>query len=501
MPRASALQRELQEQLDTLLLRHRLPGAAVGVVVGDREVVATSGVTSVEDPLPVTDQTLFMVGSTTKTFTATALMRLVEQGRCSLDDRVLDHLPEFRLGDRAATRALTLRHLVTHTGGWDGDIDSDTGWGDDALDRYVRALRQQPQQFAPGAVWAYNNAGFSVAGRVIEVLAGSTYEQAVTDLLLRPLGMDHSFFFPVEAATRRFAAGHMSNGRGAPTLVHTWGLPRALAPAGGLVSSVRDQVRWARFHLGDGRVPGGTARLLRARTMRLMQSDLAAAGVLADTVGVSWLIKDIGVRTVAHGGNVGNLQLSTFLMVPERGFAVTVLTNATSGRPVSEAVERWALQRCLGVAEPAPVWVDPGSNGIAPDEYAGSYASRMSRLEVVPRGAGLQLTSHWSVDIDQVDESEREMVRKLLAARPRPISLGFTARDRVAVRGAHGAGLRAEFLRESPGGPVRWLRWGGRVHLRTESPPARPAPARRAGTASAPRPARGRRDAGRERSR
>ena len=456
---------ELQHTLDAALARHRVPGAAVGVVQGGRDLVAVAGVTSVDHPLPVDADALFMVGSTTKTFTATTLMRLVDQGRVSLDDRVLDHLPGFRLGDRAATRALTLRHLVTHTGGWDGDIALDTGWGDDALERYVTALRNQPQHFPPGKVWAYNNAGFCVVGRVIEVVTGASFEQAVTDLVLRPLGMLHSFFSPVDAATRRFAVGHQSGGR-TPRVAHYWGLPRALAPAGGLLSTVRDQLTWARFHLGDGRTAAGK-RLLTSRTMRLMQSDLAVAGAIADSVGVSWLIGDIGVRTVAHGGNVSNLQLSRFLMVPERDFAVTVLTNSGNGRLLGDELERWALRRCLGVVEPAPVFAEVDRNTLA--EYAGSYSAKLSHIEVAVRGARLLLTTRYNIDLDEVDEDERPAVRKLLAARPKPIELGVTAPDRVAVvRGAE-AGLRGEFGRDTPGGPVRWLRWGGRVHARNGS--------------------------------
>lgn len=445
--------------------RHHVPGVAVGLLLGGRPLLATAGVTSVDDPLPVDADTLFMVGSTTKTFTATALMRLVEQGRVSLDDRVVDHLPRFRLRSRSATGALRLRHLVTHTGGWDGDIDHDTGWGDDALACYVEALRAQPQQFPPGRLWAYNNAGFCVAGRVIEVATGSSYERAVTDLVLRPLGMDHSFFFPHEVATRRFAVGHMSGRR--PAVAHSWGLPRALAPAGGLVSTVGDQLTWARFHLGDGRRAGGR-RVLRQRTLRLMQRPHVEAGTLADFCGISWLLRDLGgTRLVEHGGNVSNLQLSTFMLVPQHGFAMTVLTNAGNGRLLGAELERWALQRCLGIVQEPPVFVTVVRNGPAPlQDYAGSYESKLSVLEVTLRGAGLQLSSRWNIDIDSVDESEREMVRRLLAARPRPLQLRFTAPDRVAVVRGAAAGTRGEFIREPAGGPVRWLRWGGRLHLR-----------------------------------
>jgi CubicO group peptidase (beta-lactamase class C family) len=419
-------------------------------------------VTSVDDPLPVDDRTLFMIGSTSKTFTATALMRLVDDGRVSLDDPVVRHLPDFRLKDRAATRALTLRHLVTHTGGWDGDIDTDTGWGDDALARYVEALSAQPQLLPVGTTWSYNNAGFCVAGRVIEKVTQSSFEAAVTDLVLTPLGMSDSFYSPVAAATRRFAVGHVSGPR-RPSVAHTWGLSRAMAAAGGLLSTVRDQLVWARFHLGD--LPGAAGRrVLRARTRRLMQSDLEPAGNLADAVGVSWLIKDIGgVRTVAHGGNVSNIQLSTFLMVPSHDMAVTVLTNATDGRRVADEVERWALERFVGVREELPPLLRP-----APDlsEYVGAYSSRLSKVEVASQNRHLLLTSRYNVDEQELSDEEKAIVRRLVSARARPQRLGVFAPDRAVVLSGPSRGLRVEFLRSDNGGGVAWLRSGGRLHRR-----------------------------------
>src|SRR5258706_12995193 len=106
-------------------------------------------------------------------------------------------------------------------------------------------------------MWSYNNSGFSVAGRIVEVVPGATFERAISDLVLRPLGMHSSFFSPVDAATRRFAAGHISGAR-RPQVAHAWGISRSLAPAGGLLSTVRHQLTWARIHLGDGRAADGT---------------------------------------------------------------------------------------------------------------------------------------------------------------------------------------------------------------------------------------------------
>src|SRR5437899_986509 len=115
------LRSELEELVEREANDARVPGVAVGVVHGDEELVVTRGVTSLEHSLDVDRRTLFQVGSTTNTFTATAIMRLVDDGRLALHDRVRDDLPSFRLAGEGDTERLTVQHLLTHCGGWSGD--------------------------------------------------------------------------------------------------------------------------------------------------------------------------------------------------------------------------------------------------------------------------------------------------------------------------------------------------------------------------------------------
>ncbi len=185
-----------------------IPGVVVGVLLHDQEWIAGLGVTSVEHPLPVTGATLFQVGSITKTFTATAIMRLVEMGKLDLDEPVRRVLPELKLADESVAERVTLRHLLTHTGGWVGDYFNDFGPCDDALARMVAELAKLEQLTPLGEVWSYNNAGFNIAGRVVEVATGRPYEQALHDLVLDPLGLKNTYFFAEDVITHRFAAGH-----------------------------------------------------------------------------------------------------------------------------------------------------------------------------------------------------------------------------------------------------------------------------------------------------
>src|SRR5262249_27009928 len=242
-----------------------VPGVALGVLHDGKTETAGFGVNNVENPMPVDADTLFRVASISKTFTGTTVMRLVEQGKIDPDAPVRRYIPELRLADPDATERATVRHCLNHYGGWTGDVFDDFGRGEDALARYVAHMAEVPQLTPLGQVWSYNNAGFCLAGRAIELATGLTFEQAIEELLLDPLGMARSFFFAAEIAAEQAAVGHVALDDG-PRVIRPWLLPRAGHAMGGLVSCVDDLLRWARFPLGDGTAPAG-ARLLRRETL------------------------------------------------------------------------------------------------------------------------------------------------------------------------------------------------------------------------------------------
>ena len=190
-PRAAQAPEELFRELDTKIeagmARYRIPGVAIGVLYQGDEYVRGYGVTNVDEPQPVDGDTLFRIASTTKTFTGTAVMRLVEQGVLDLSAPVRRYLPEFRVADEAASAQVTLRECLNHSAGWVGDDERDFGRGDDSLARYIASMRELPQLTPPGAQFAYSNTAIDTAGRVIEVVTGQPYEEAVRDLLLDPL--------------------------------------------------------------------------------------------------------------------------------------------------------------------------------------------------------------------------------------------------------------------------------------------------------------------------
>jgi CubicO group peptidase (beta-lactamase class C family) len=213
------------------LERFGVPGAAIGIEHDGAQAVAGLGVTSIENPVEVDSNTLFQIGSITKTVTGTIAMQLVEQGELDLDAPVHRYLPALRLADADVAARVTMRHLLTHTGGWFGDHFADPSRGDDALQRIVDEVAGLPQLAPLGEIWSYCNSGFYVAGRVLEVLAGQSYESAAREHVLGPLGMTSSVFFPEEVLSRRFAVGHREEEE-QTVVARPWALPRAASAAG-----------------------------------------------------------------------------------------------------------------------------------------------------------------------------------------------------------------------------------------------------------------------------
>jgi CubicO group peptidase (beta-lactamase class C family) len=390
--KATSTEAALRSRVSALADRLEVPGVAVGVLVDGEEHVAFHGVTSVEDPLPVDAGTLFQIGSTGKTYTATAILILVEQGRIDLQAPVRSYVPELRLKDEQVARDVTVLHLLNHTAGWDGDLFEETGEGDDALDRYVQRMATIEQVTPLGSRVSYNNASFGLAGLVLERVTGQPYEAAVRELLLEPLGMRHTFLFAKEVMTYRFANGHRRSQDGTIAVTRPWDMGRYGVPMGGLIASnVADQLSWARFHMGDGTAPGGT-RILPEDLLHRMQDPTVSdhGNALGDAVGISWLLRDVeGTRVVAHGGDTSG-QHSIFEMVPERRFAITSLTNCgPNGQELNELIIRWAFQTYLGVEvkDPEPLHLDEATLSA----YAGRYETIAAVFDVTVGGGSLVL--------------------------------------------------------------------------------------------------------------
>ena len=444
---------ELDAKVRRAMRAYAIPGVAVGLIADGKEYVQGYGVTNVDYPVRVDGNTVFRINSSTKTFTGTTVMRLVDQGKVDLDAPVRRYLPDFTTSDAAASARVTVRQLLNHSAGWLGDDLRDYGPGDDALARFVAGMRGLPQLTPPGTTFAYNNAAIDVAGRIIEVVNGSTYEAAVKKLLLEPLGLTHSRFFGDEIVGFNVAASHKLVKCKPVVDPALWPIPRSNGPTGNLLSSARDQVRYARFHLGDGRAADGT-RLMSDASLKSMRSRPGPGGTLVvelDGMGVTWMLRPSaeGVRVVQHGG-AGAGQPSGFIMVPSRGFALTVLTNSDGGSRLIEELfySDWALQRFAGVSN-----LPATPTALTPDQLA-PYEGRYVAQAISEAGEQLEI----ALEFRQRDGQLRETTTgELGVAFYRPdygLELDTTGKP---------IGTRCDFLR-GPDGGVLWWRRKGRLY-------------------------------------
>lgn len=384
-----------QEALDAFVAsaaaEHGVPGAAVGVWHRGQVGYACHGVTSVENPLPVTPDTVFSVGSVSKSFTATAVMRLVADGLIDLDARVRRYVPELVLADEQAGAWITVRNLLNHTAGLGVRLVVETGDGDDALAGYVARMRELEQLAPVGERASYSQAGYNLLGHVVEKVTGRTFEDAVAEIALRPLGLEHTTYRLNDVMTRRFAVGHNADADGNPVVARQWKDTRGNNPGGGIASSAADLLAWARFHLGasdsdaaESVLPAAVRESMREQTVALRGSSLG------DGFGLCWFLRDLdGVRVIGHGGS-GNGQFADVQFVPDRDFAVVSLTNAgPGGVAFNRALVRWSLEHYLGLADkdPEPVAYDAARAA----ELVGRYEIDAMTLDIATDGSALTL--------------------------------------------------------------------------------------------------------------
>lgn len=376
----------IAEQLPLLLAEHGVPAASVAVLADGDVVAHAAGVLNMRTGVEATTDSVFQIGSVTKVWTSVLVMQLLDEGLVDLDAPVRRYLPDFRVSDEEASAAVTVRHLLTHTGGFDGDIEIDTGVGDDSVEKFLAVLHDVSQLFPPGQMFSYNNAGFSVLGRIVEVLRGTTYDQCLQERIARPLGLEHVAPTAYEAVMHRAAMGHIEQPRGSglrPAPV--WGLERGQNPAGSMLStSARDLVTFARMLLDDGVSRDGT-RLLAPGSTALMTGhavDCPDLPDFADAWGLGIARYDAPSGTVVghNGTTIG--QRAILRIAPEAGVAVAVLANGGGDRALFHDVLSYVLAELAGVSlDPSATPVDD-PDPVDMDRCAGTYSMDLEDVAV-----------------------------------------------------------------------------------------------------------------------
>ncbi|MGH3209655.1 MAG: serine hydrolase domain-containing protein [Trebonia sp.] len=393
MPHLDDISGWVSEKLPALLAEHKVPGAAIAVYAGGEVFDFASGVLSHATGVEATADSVFQIGSITKTWTATLVMQLADEGLLDLEASVVTYLPDFGLADGEAARTMTVRQLLCHTAGFEGDIFTDTGNNDDCVQKYVETLKTDPQLFAPGEMFSYNNAGYCVLGRIIEVLRGKPWDQALREHLGTPLGLTHTATDANSAILFRAAVGHLPNPDpdGLPVPAPMWSLVKSNGPAGAMLAMrPRDLLAFARMHLRGGKAEDGTSVLSTASVtaMQEQQVTLPPLGLMGTHWGLGWeLFNWPGGLVFGHdGGTVGQ---SAFLrVVPGKDVAIALLTNGGNPIAVYFEVFRHLLKELADIDLPAtPV---PPATQLNQDtrarvdatRYVGTYANSIGKTEI-----------------------------------------------------------------------------------------------------------------------
>jgi CubicO group peptidase (beta-lactamase class C family) len=391
MSELAALGADVQSRLDEVARASGVPGAVLGLLTPEGTEVFATGLLNVGTGVEATPDSLFQVGSITKVYTATMILQLVDEGRVTLDDAVARHVPGLRLGAAEATEAVTIRQLLDHTSGIDGDQFADFGRGDDCLERFVAAMSTLPQLAAPGALFSYSNAAYVLAGRLVELLDGVVYDKALARRIFEPLGMRSSTLLADDAILHRVAAGHVGHGRSV-TVATRWALPRSLGPCGLICQSMGDLLRFARLHLESGRIEGGTEVLSTAAATAMCAPSVELPPYSgAASWGLGWAIYDWAEQPVVghDGGTIG--QGAYLRLLPERGLAVALVANADDRTRLVRDLLHWLWQELTGDPVPGPPVPPPEAPTGNLDVYQGTFERLGGEAEVTASKGGLDV--------------------------------------------------------------------------------------------------------------
>jgi CubicO group peptidase (beta-lactamase class C family) len=439
--------KKIASKIVSEMKRLQVPGVAIGIWHKGKEFAEGFGITSVEHPLPITPDTLFQTGSISKTFTGTMFMQLVERGKVDLDAPVRKYIKDFRLRDKEVAQKVTVRHLLTHMGGWVGDYFNDFGNGDDALDKMVKDVAKLPQVQPLGKIWSYNNTGFNVASRIIEIVTKKPYEQVAQEMLFDPIGLKMSFFYPSDILfTHRFVVGHQKVKKKVQ-VARPWAIGRAGNGVGGVVSTVRDLLKYARFHMSNGKKNVVTGKSLRA--MRVPQADAGPRGL----IGITWFIRKVLDLTIyAHGGAT-NGQQAYFFFLPEKDFALAILTNSDDGGIITSGIFNYALELYFNAKSKLPKPMRTPPNAL--DEYIGRYRIGTECFDL--RAKGKNLVYH------HIPLGGFPMPDTPPGPAMPPMRFSFYENDKVIGLDEPYKDALGDFIRDEKG-KLQFFRVGGRAH-------------------------------------
>ena len=341
---AAALAEKLTPLLGQVLDQHELPGLAVAITQGGETLYMQGfGTADRATGLPVNSKSIFHMASVSKPFVASAVLLLQEAGKLELDDKLVKHLPYFKVAGEMY-REITIRQVLQHSSGMP-DV-KDYGWDkpqtdEGAAERYVRSLTGEALRFTPGTAEAYSNMAFDVLGDLIAKVSGTSFEDFVESNLLDPLGMLDSSFTPSRTPKLQRTRGH-SNFYGpridnSPSAHYPYN--RRHAPSSTLNSNLEDMCKWMHFNLSRGAD-------LERELLSEESFDLLFRADQGSGIGLAWNVDSFrGMRIVGHSGADVGFATNVF-MVPELDLGIVLMGNCDA-TPIRE-LTNICLETVLG---------------------------------------------------------------------------------------------------------------------------------------------------------
>jgi CubicO group peptidase (beta-lactamase class C family) len=370
-------------------------------------------------------------------------MALVQQGKLDLDARVRRYFPAFRVQDEAAGAAITLRHLLSHSAGFEPRYSVQEGEG--ALERWAATTGDLIQLAPPGRVWSYNNPGFGLAGRLVEIATDKDFRDALDDLVFTPLELERASAHITEIVTWPVAVGHRP-GRSGVEVVRPYSMGSSI-PAGGVNMSLASLMKYIAFHLGEQDGAAGSLTRANRAAMRAPVVDKHPTG---EQMGIGFHLRTLnGVLTAAHGGTAGAGHRCHLQIVPERRLGFAILTNHTDGWRLLQDVERAALRSFENLA-------------LAPNQPICGYRGHTETLDHVTALATQPAAADYVGRYQRGRNSEVEVRAApgggLLVGNGDAPVLFYATDAAFASEGDH---INHDFIRD--GNRVGWMRVAGQI--------------------------------------
>jgi CubicO group peptidase (beta-lactamase class C family) len=393
---------DLRARLKAGIGTYGVPGASIAVFRDEALHEAAAGILNAETGVEATTDSLFHIASVTKPITATIAMQLVDEGKLELDAPVRRYLPDFRVASAAASERVTVRELLCHASGIDGDFFHDTTRGEDRIAKVLEAGCALPQLHDPGRGFSYCNHGFTVLGRIFEVIEAIDFDTIWRRRVSEKLGTPSLLTLTREALRYRVAVGHVPT-KGGLRVPKRLFLSPSQGPAGGTpMARARDLVSFALMHLNGGVTREG-ARVLSEGAVRAMRepNNALPPRQLATHFGLGWMLFDWGGQVLFGHDGLSIFQRSYLRIYPEKRVVLALLTNGGDGGGLFRALATEAFGEA-GVTMTPPVAPDAGV-GFDPARFVGTYARRSTVNTVAESGGQLTLSSTWT------DEWAREL--------------------------------------------------------------------------------------------